>query len=60
MEILCDELRVLQQEGADVYDAASASTFKCHADLLTAISDYRGLEAFLSVGGSPAKHACFK
>jgi hypothetical protein len=60
MEILHDELRFLQEHGEVIYDAASGTSFNCHAHLLTAISDYRGLEAFLSVGGSPAKYACFK
>ena len=61
MQILRDELSHLQTFGLKVKDASKDhEVFNCRPSIVNVISDYRGLELFLGLKGSPARHPCFK
>jgi Transposase family tnp2 len=60
MEVLIDELDVLYKHGIMVWDAHKKEWFRFRAKLLSFISDYRGLQKYLHIGGSPGYYGCFK
>ena len=61
MQILRDELSHLQTFGVKIQDASKDyQVFYCKPSIVNVVSDYRGLELFLGLKGSPARHPCFK
>ena len=60
LQILRDELLHLQTYGRPIEDAATGTKFNCKAYIVHIASDYRGLEAFTGMKGSPSYHACMK
>jgi hypothetical protein len=60
LAIITDELAHIAEHGTRVYDAHNKEYFDCVARVVQVISDYRGIEKFLQIPGTPVKHACFK
>lgn len=60
MAIIQDELDFVIEHGHSVYDSAEGEYCTIVARLVQVLSDYRGIEKFLQLPGSPVKFACFK
>jgi hypothetical protein len=60
MSIVADELAHIHTFGLKIKDASTNEEVRVRASILQVISDYRGLELFLGVKGSPSRFACFK
>jgi hypothetical protein len=60
MGIIKDELSDIAAHGVRVFDGHKKELFTCIARLVQVMSDYRGIEKFLEISGSPVKCACYK
>jgi hypothetical protein len=58
--IICDEISYYQKYGIDTYDAHRDENFMCKPYIVKAVTDFRGLEKFLNIPGSPAYFGCLK
>jgi hypothetical protein len=60
MTLLFDELDSLDRIGFDAYDTAKAQDVHLHVKLIAFMSDLRGLQDFMKVGGSPSAFGCLR
>ena len=60
MGIMNDELSHIAKHGVRVFNGHKKEYFTCVARLVQVMSDYRGIEKFLEISGSPVNCACYK
>jgi len=60
LNIISDEISYYQKYGVEARDAYREMDIKCKPYIVKVVTDFRGLEKFLNIPGSPAYFGCLK